>query len=205
MSAALGHSPTRTPPHQWTQPQRLRLTVEEFHELSGLRSFANRRVILVDGEILDMPPANHPHDMGISLSHLALAVLLPHTAFWIRIQMALPLGLHTDPIPDIAVVAGTMRSHSVQPTTALLVVEVSDSTLAYDLGDKSNLYAAGGIEDYWVLDLNGRELHVFRDPIRDASAAHGFRYRTHSTFDSTAAASPLVAPKASIRVIDLIP
>jgi Uma2 family endonuclease len=132
-------------------------------------------------------------------------MLFPHTAFWIRIQMALPLGLFTDPIPDLAVVNGPMRSHTVQPTTASLVVEVSDSTLAYDLGDKSNLYAAGGIEDYWVLDLNNRELHVFRNPVRDASAPHGFRYRTHSTFDSAAIVNPLADPKASIRVVDLIP
>lgn len=204
MSVALSQSPIRFPP-AWARPPRLRLTVDEFHELAGLQSFADRRMILVDGEILDMPPANHPHDMGISLCHLALAVLFPHTAFWIRIQMALPLGLFTDPIPDLAVVAGPMRSHTAQPTAALLVVEVSDTTIAYDLGDKSNLYAAGGIEDYWVVDINNRELHICRDAIRDATAPHGFRYRSRLTFDSNATVSPLAAPTATIRVVDLLP
>jgi Uma2 family endonuclease len=179
--------------------------VDQFHGLSGLSILEDRKVILVDGEILDMPPANHPHDLGIGLGHIALAAIFGNAAFWIRIQMALPLGRFTDPIPDIAVVAGPMRAHVSQPTTALLIVEVSDSSLAYDMGDKSNLYASGGIADYWVLDLNNRELHIFRDPIADATAPFGFRYQTQQVLSSADSATPLAAPQASIRVADLLP
>src|SRR5262245_2103294 len=125
-----------------SQPfQPVRWTVDEFHELACLPALEGRKLILVDGEILDIPLANHPHDVGIGKTDRQLRQIFPEVHFWVRIQMALPLGLHTDPGPDIAVVAGEMTTHAEQPTTALLVVEVADSTLDYDIGDKADLYA----------------------------------------------------------------
>jgi Uma2 family endonuclease len=198
-------APPTSLPTFWMRPPRLRWTVAEFHELAALPKFENRRMILVDGEILDLPPANHPHDLGIGLVQLALATIFGSGSYWVRVQMALPLGLTTDLIPDLAVVLGAMRMHTVQPSSALLVVEVADSSLAYDTGDKSNLYAAGGIEDYWVIDVANRAVHVFRDPVRDASAPHGFRYRNQQTFDDSATVIPRAMPSASVLVAALLP
>jgi hypothetical protein len=85
------------------------------------------------------------------------------------------------------------------------VVEVADSTLAYDRGEKSNLYAAGGVADYWVLDVTGRQLLVFRDPVADPAAPRGIRYATAIALGPIAAVSPLATPSAVVRVADLLP
>jgi Uma2 family endonuclease len=197
--------PPASSPSPGYRAQRVRWTVDEFHELASLPVFEGRKMILVDGEILDMPPANHPHDMGIGSCQDALELIFSKNDFWIRIQMALPLGLRTDPIPDVAVVEGSRPTHRRQPSTALLIVEVSDSSIDYDAGDKADLYAAAGIADYWVLDLNGQQLLVFRDPAIDASSETGFRYAAKQALDATATISPIAAPSAAVRVADLLP
>ena len=115
------------------------------------------------------------------------------------------LSLWTDPVPDIAVVLGAPDDHDVNPTTALLVVEVSDTTLSIDLGDKADLYAAAGIADYWVLDLNNRLLHLHRDPQPDLSTRSGFRYNDVRQLDDSATVPPLTLPAMSLLVRDLLP
>jgi len=213
MSSAVTTMPRRLPPSvpapplpsSGPSPSRKRWNVDEFHELAVLPIFENRKMILVEGEVLDMPMANHPHDMGVGACQDMLETNFPKGGYWVRIQMALPLGRNTDPGPDVVVVTGSRSSHLRQPTSALLVIEVSDSTIEYDTGDKANLYAAGGIADYWVLDLNGRRLIVFRDPIVDAAAPFGFRYQTRSELDVSKTIAPLALSSATIRVADLLP
>jgi Uma2 family endonuclease len=125
--------------------------------------------------------------------------------FVIRIQQPLVLSLWTDPKPDIAAVPGSIRDFDAHPTFASLVLEVSDSTLSIDLGEKSLSYAAAKIADYWVVDVNGRQLIVFRDPTTDPTISTGFRYATKLTLDASATISPLAVPHAMIRVADLLP
>jgi Uma2 family endonuclease len=185
-------------------PPPMRWTVDEFHLLRGMPAFESRRMILVEGEIHDMPNPNPPHDIGIGQTEDALRDAFG-SGYWVRVQMALVLGKATDPVPDLAVVPGPKKNYTFHPTTASLVVEVADSSLVYDTGDKANLYAAGGITDYWVLDLNHRLLHVFRDPVADPAQPFGFRYGTHRTFPESANISPLSVPQASIAVADMVP
>jgi Uma2 family endonuclease len=115
------------------------------------------------------------------------------------------LGINTDPIPDIAVVPGIPRQYSRHPRTALLVVEVSDTTVAYDTGDKASLYAAAGIADYWVIDVNDQRLHVFRDPQPDPSKKYGYGYKAVQVLGPKDKVSPLAAPTHSADVADLLP
>jgi len=197
--------PTSTMPLPPRGPApRKRWTLEEFHLLCGIPKFENHKMILVDGEILDMPNPNPPHDIGVGQTEEALRSAFGD-GFWVRVQMALVLGLATDPMPDLAVVPGPRRKYTTHPTSAFLVAEVSDSSLAYDTGDKSNLYAAGGIPDYWVVDVVNRCLHVFRDPVADADEPHGFRYGSQTTLASTDTVNPLHAPQFTITVADLLP
>jgi hypothetical protein len=83
------------------------------------------------------------------------------------------------------------------PSTARLVVEVSDSTLAFAQADKLRLYAAAAIPAYWVLDLNGRLLHAYTRPI-------GYGYGDHETFAEDAAVR-LPWSDERIAVADLLP
>ncbi len=185
-------------------PLPLRWSGDQFHAACDSGVFEGQNVILVDGEILEMPAPNPPHNSGVELVRSALQAAFG-PGHWIRVQMALDLALDTDPVPDVSVIIGTPRTIQDQPTTALLVVEVSDSTLATDLGLKSHLYAQGGIRDYWVLDLNGGQLHVFRDPLPDANAPRGHRYHSVQQLGSSASLAPLALPGTQISIADLLP
>jgi Uma2 family endonuclease len=74
---------------------------------------------------------------------------------------------------------GNPRDYAAaHPTTALLVVEVSETTLRYDREAKGSLYAAAGIPEYWILNLVDRQLEMHRDPSVLHEARYGFGYRT---------------------------
>ena len=183
-------------PHRWT--------CEEFHNIGDSGMLEGRSVILVDGEILDMPNPNPPHATATTLADYALKDLF-RVGHFVRVQTGLPTTENTDPAPDLAVIAGSPRDFAMtHPRTAVLVVEVSDSSFDYDVGVKSNLYAAAGILDYWVIDVNGRQLIVFRDPIPDAAAPRGFRYDTMQVLNVGDTIIPLAAQTA-IAVADLLP
>jgi Uma2 family endonuclease len=190
--------------HLPTIPQSKRWTVTEFHALRGDPRYEGKRWILVEGEILDMPHPNPPHDTSLGLTDQEMRTAFG-SSFWVRGQMALVLGLATDPVPDIAVVAGSPRDYTDHPRTALLVVEIAESSLSYDTREKANLYAAGGILDYWVVDLVHRQLIVFRDPAREAAQLYGAAYRSRVTYDAAATVSPLAATQASVAVKELLP
>src|SRR5207237_6394776 len=107
------------------------------------------------------------------------------------------LGQALDPAPDLAVSAGTIRGSSGHPTTADLVIEVADSSLDFDTNEKRLIYAKAGIRDYWVVDINGRRLLVYRDP-------QGGDYAFQQALGPADAVSPLAAPAATVRVADLL-
>jgi Uma2 family endonuclease len=184
------------------RPRPLIWTVAEFHRVNGSGIWEGRRPILLRGVILEQGPMDPPHATGVALVTAALTTAFP--GWYLRGQLPLVFGLHTDPIPDVAVVAGTVRDYATgHPTTAAVVVEVSDTTLATDLTDKVELYAEAGIADYWVIDVAGKRLLVFRDPY--AHPAGGFSYRTHQTLTAGDTVTPLAAPHASVPVADLLP
>ena len=102
---------------------------------------------------------------------------------------------------------GSTRSYAGRgnPTTALLIVEVSETTLAFDRRHKASLYAAAGIADYWIVNLVQRQLEVYRSPVSDAAQLFGFGYSSRTILDAGDAVAPLAAPKANVAVADLLP
>ncbi len=108
-------------------------------------------------------------------------------------------------MPDCAVIKGATRDHDAHPTTALLVVEVLDSSLSNDTRLKAALYAAGSIADYWVVDTNNRKLIVYRNPQANTTNPRQSTYADVVTYDETASVSPLAMPDAVVRVFDLLP
>jgi Uma2 family endonuclease len=166
--------------------------------------FQGQRVMLIDGEILAMPPMNRDHANGIIHALQAVQAAFG-PGFTVRPQLPLDLGQTTDPEPDIAVVRGSARDHPETPTIAVLVIEVADSSLAYDLGDKASLYAAAEIPDYWVVDVIQKRLHVFREPKTDPLAPPGSSYSNHVFLQRGESVAPLAVPGSSIQVDDLLP
>jgi Uma2 family endonuclease len=179
-------------------------TVDQFHYLGDLGMFEGRRAWLVNGVIVEEGPMNPPHRIALELSEEVLRAAFG-PGWRVCNQMPLVLGQATDPEPDLAVIAGSPRRATTHPTTAALVVEISDSSLRYDTALKMSLYAAGGIADYWVVDVTGRQLFVFRDPRPDAAQPHGHGYATQQTLGPADRVAPLAAPGASILVSDLLP
>ena len=187
--------PAGTPPRLWT--------VEEFDQLGEDGWFEGRRAFLLDGVILEQGPMNAPHADGISLTNEALRAAFG-PGWTVRIQLPLHIRGFTNPMPDLAVVPGGVRNNlGRHPTTAALVVEVSDTTLDTDVAAKAERYATAGVADYWVLDVIGRQLLVFRNPtpIPDGGAA----YRDKTTLGPADTVAPLAAPNSLIAVSDLLP
>ena len=193
------------PPAGPDAPHPLRWTREEFYRLAEAGFFHGRRVMLIEGKVIVMSPMRDPHARAIVFALQALPPVLGGD-FTYRPQMPLHLGQSSEPEPDLAVIAGSPRSQPPgHPTTAALVVEVADSSLAFDTGDKCSLYAAAGIADYWVVDLAHNRLLVYRDPRPDPSAVHGAIYFHRKFFNQTDTIAPLAAPGRTITVADLLP
>jgi Uma2 family endonuclease len=167
--------------------------------------FQGKRVELIDGEVVEMPAQFDMHLASVTLTHAAL-----HLAFgpgyWVRVQGSLDLSPHGIPDPDIAVTLGNPRGAGrTIAKSALLVVEISESSLAYDRGAKGRLYAAGGVADYWIVNLVGRQLEVYRNPVADGSQPFGFSYAVRTILDPGDTMAPLAAPNARVAVADLLP
>lgn len=177
---------------------------DEYYRLGELDFFGDSKVELIGGEIRSVPPQSNWHANGIE----ALAEFF-RLAFgsncWVRVQMPLDLSPNSVPDPDVAVVDGARATHRTKrnPTTALIVAEVSESTLRDDQTRKMSLYAASGIPEYWVVNLVKRQLEVHRDPVADASQAFGFRYSSITAHQPGSQVAPLAKPTEMLDVSSL--
>ena len=181
--------------HRWTRDEYLRLT--------ELGWFAGQRVELVGGRIIHMPARKNPHAFSVTRTQKALEAAFG-PAFWVGPQMTLNLGRISMPDPDIAVVPGPPTPAGNYPTTALLVVEVSDTTLRYDRGYKARIYAAARIADYWIVNLVDGQVEVHRDPVYEPTRRPRHRYANVSVARPGDRLSPLAMPGASVAVADLL-
>jgi Uma2 family endonuclease len=129
------------------------------------------RVELLEGVVVAMAPQNPPHAAGVARANLAVLEAIRGRAH-VRPQLSLVLA-HSVPEPDIAVVPGTADDYQTShPRTALLVIEIADSSLKQDRLSKAAIYAAAGIPEYWIVNLVDEVVEVMREPDREAA-----RYR----------------------------
>jgi len=185
-------------------PTPKRYSVAEFHQMWESGLFDDCKPMLINGEVYEMAKPGPAHNTSVGLTDNALRPIFS-TGFWVRIQMPLVLGQRSDPEPDVAIVVGGPRDYPTHPTTAELVVEVADTSLHMDTGAKAQLYAAAGILDYWVVDLNNRLLIVHRDPRPDTTNPFGASYTTVTSSSPGQSVNPLAFTLASVNVADLIP
>jgi Uma2 family endonuclease len=178
-----------------------RWTRKEYERLVREGAFPpGARIELVDGILYEMSPQDSPHATGFRLAQVALGNAFPLSAgYEIRGQLPLALGEDSEPEPDIAVVPGSIRDYSHHhPATALLVVEVADSSLLHDRKRKIPLYARSGIPESWLLNLPRRTLEVYRNPTDGV-------YRRRIVLRAGDSVSPVTRPGVSIAVADLLP
>jgi len=188
-----------------TVPTPRRFTRAEYYEMERLGWFIDQRVELIAGEIIVMPSFNPPHPAATKLTERALEAAFG-TGFHARVQQPLTLPDDSEPEPDIAIVPGQPRDYAANhPTTAPLVVEVSESTLRYDQNTKGSLYAAAGLQEYWIVNLVDRQLEVRRNPVADLTQFYGAAYADETFLQAADHVTALAAPQARIAVADLLP
>lgn len=181
-------------------------TRAEYERLIDLGAFRpGERLELVGGALLVCEPQGGPHFTAVGLVEDALRQVFG--AGWtVRAQGPIALDEDSEPEPDLAVVPGSRRDHShSHPSHPVLIVEVADSSLAFDRGEKAGLYARAGIADYWILNLSDRVLEVNREPVVAPHAPYGHRYGATTTLEPREMVSPLAAPTAALLVADLLP
>jgi len=181
-----------------------RFTVEQFYKLDELGYFEDRKVELIRGVLYEMT-TKPPHATSSQLTAEVLGVIF--AAGWaVRQTLPLDTGRRSLLEPDLAVVVGSIRDYThAHPTTASLVVEISETTLRKDRTIKVHLYAQAGVPDYWIVNLVDRQLEVHRAPGPDPARRGRFRYANVTIVPESGSMAPLAAPESPVAVADLLP
>lgn len=188
-------------------PQRRLFTRAEYERAAELGLFGpEERLELIGGEVIKkMTPQRSLHAAGVGLAARNLGRAFGE-AFDVRVQLPLALADESEPEPDVAFVRGGPRDYrDAHPASAVLVVEVADTSLVFDRTTKASLYASAGIPEYWIVNLPDRVLEAHRDPLPMAEQPFGHHYRSVTRHAADESIAPLAAPGATIRVADLIP
>jgi len=146
-------------------PTLRRFTVDEYHAMAeaGVLS-RDVRTELIDGLILEMSPFSPPHIAVVNRLNRMFVRLLGDSAL-VSTQNSVRLNDGTEPEPDLALLRpDTPETRIPEARDALLVVEVSESTEAYDRGIKMARYAAAGIPEAWIILPTQRRAEVYRQP-----------------------------------------
>ena len=143
-------------------------SIEEWHDLVDSGVLANKKVELLEGEIISMSPEGIPHRNTNHQVVKYLRKLLDERA---EVYEAHPVTLYnSEPEPDIAIVRlpeSIYNNHHPYPQDIYWLIEISDKTLVKDLEKKTIIYARNGVTEYWVIDLNSRKLVVHTQPQGD--------------------------------------
>ncbi|MBE9121013.1 Uma2 family endonuclease [Tychonema sp. LEGE 07199] len=176
-------------------------TVKEYQKLGKIGFFhPEERVELISGNILKMSAKGTAHTSALGRTDRLFQDLFNNLA-WVRVQDPIALDDNSEPEPDIAVVVIDpldYATHHPTPSEVYLIIEVADSSLAYDREIKAKIYARSGIADYWILNVNERQLHVFREPTEDG-------YQSEIVLGESASISPLQFPAFNIAIQQMLP
>lgn len=146
--------------HRDTRP----ITAEEFLWLDGKGAFDDERVELLDGQIMYAAEEGPSHAAVCERLNRVLVEGIPRGQGAVRVGNPYALSDLSMPHPDFLVTSPRYSTRQSHPSTASLVIEVADTSRSRDLGQKATLYAAGGVPDYWVIDLVRELIVVHRDP-----------------------------------------
>ena len=184
-------------------PETYPFTPAQYLRMSEQGLFSGDRVELLNGGIIPVAAQGMHHSATIDELRDQL-VRIFGAGFWVRTQSTLDLAPHGVPDPDVAVILGDRRAPAKQlPRHAMLVVEVSESTLTHDRTRKASLYASCGILDYWIVNIADSQLEIRRDPQPDSTQEFHYGYTSLTTLRPGANATPLAAPHGIIPVESL--
>jgi Uma2 family endonuclease len=180
----------------------LHLSFSEYEQMvadGAFNALRDRRIELIYGELRGMNPPGPDHSEAVSrLDDWSIEARIKKL---IKLRVQDPIGipeLDSAPQPDLVwVKVRTFRDRHPLPNEVLLLIEVADSSLDYDCGTKAELYAAAGIQDYWVVSLPERLVHIYRKPEQGC-------YRDHTTAGMGSTVRPLALPQFELSVSELL-
>ena len=169
-------------------------TIERYHQAINTGLFDDESVELLCGDIIVMPPEGETHAYYNSEVGDYLRTLL---GLQVKVREAHPITLpnNSEPVPDLAIVkplGSVYLEHHPYPEDIFWLIEFSLTTISKDLNEKKAIYSEAGIAEYWVVNLTGKEVLVFRD-------LENGRYITKETF-TTGILSPQSFPNVQIQV-----
>jgi Uma2 family endonuclease len=163
---------------------------------------SKRRVFLYRGELIELPPMGSLHRFGIAnLTEWLSRDFVP--LHRVLIQCPFETPGESVPEPDGAVVTREQMRRRPHPNAALLIVEVSDSSLEVDR-EMAFEYAAAQVPEYWIVNMPERTVEVYRNPVADTSAILGFRYASHQVHNDGQVIATLIRPEISVSVASLV-
>jgi Uma2 family endonuclease len=177
----------------------------EYERLVDLGVFEGEPLELIGGQLIVAEPKGSPHAAAVGMVGDALRAALP-PGWVVRMQDPVSLDDESVPEPDVAVVPGRHVDYRhAHPARAALIVEVAESSLAFDRKQKGSLYARAGIAEYWIVNLEDRVVEVYRDPGPDLTAPFGWRYTSVDRFRPGDSVTPLGVPAAPVAMAALLP
>ena len=181
-----------------------RLRRAEYDCLVDRGMFVGERLELLDGLLVVREPQGSSHAAIVGQIGQVLQVAFGAGSH-ARLGAPLALDEESEPEPDVAIVAGTPRDYlNAHPSTAILVVEVADSSLRLDRRFKAGLYARARLPEYWIANLVDGVLEVHRHP-EPTDAAYGWTYRSVEILHRGGTVTPLALFGRAIAVADLLP
>jgi Uma2 family endonuclease len=177
-------------------PRHWKLTADQYQRMgeAGILS-EDDRVELLEGELYEMPPIGDWHNGEVDQFNSRLSRGLGEQAI-VRVQGSFRLSTGAEPQPDVLVLRyreDFYRHAPAGPEDVLLLVEVADSSLAYDRDFKLPLYARAGIPEVWILNRGGERLEVYREP-------RGSEYRSATMVGRDGSIAPLAFPDLAIHM-----
>jgi Uma2 family endonuclease len=176
-----------------------RFTVDEYHRMGEAGVLhEDDRVELIDGQVVAMTPIGPRHANCVRRLNRLFAAALRGVAIT-DVQNPVVLGEHDAPQPDVVLLAPRADAYLEHPGApdTLLVVEVADTSLAYDRDVKVPRYARAAVPEVWLVDLTAERIAVYREPQGDAYA----RIRSAGPGDVL---TPLRLPDITLAVTDIL-
>jgi Uma2 family endonuclease len=180
-------------------PTRYKLSVEDHYKLGEVGILTeDSRVELIEGELIEMAPIGGSH-MGLVNRLTRLLVLAVGDLGVVSIQNPVTLPPHSEPQPDVAILkpgADSAGSPVPHADDVLLIIEVADTTLAYDRNTKLKLYAQAGMAEAWIVNVQARCVEVYREPQGDG-------YNRKSEMRPGDVVTPLALPMVKVSISDI--
>jgi Uma2 family endonuclease len=176
-------------------------SLQQYEHMVDVGAFSGpfqKRLELLRGEIVEMTPIGIEHaNVVTALTDWSYEVV-PRDKMLIRAQNPIRISLSdSEPEPDIVWVKKQKYSQHPSPEDILLIIEVADSSLGVDRGNKLSVYAEAGIADYWIVNLLDRQIEVYRKP-------SGKSYQAKSIHCGDETIHPLAIPDASLQASRLL-